>query len=162
MSNDKARAYANVRPQIGYCGIWCGSCAVGNGALQELAGRLESILKAYGVGKWAPPTFDYEEFSKGLAAIRQLRLCPGCLNAGGRENCPMRACAKAQGLDDCTSCDDASNCRHREVLEHMRTGARAAGLFVKNSEEDREAFLASAEAEIKSRWPSSILFSGKS
>jgi Protein of unknown function (DUF3795) len=159
INNNHAGAYENVRAQIGYCGIWCGSCAVGNGALRELAGRLESVLNAYGVGKWAPKGFDYEEFSKGLAAIKQLPLCPGCLQGGGRENCPMRACAKAQGLDDCTLCDDRGNCGHLEVLKHMRTGARAAGLLVKNPEDDREAFLADSEIKLKSLWPSSILFS---
>jgi hypothetical protein len=51
MVNVKAGAYENVRAQIGYCGIWCGSCVVGNGALQELARQLESVLTAYAVGK---------------------------------------------------------------------------------------------------------------
>ena len=31
----------NVKDQIGYCGIWCGSCIVGNGALRELTRKYE-------------------------------------------------------------------------------------------------------------------------
>ncbi len=161
MVNDKLRAYENVRDQIGYCGIWCGSCAVGNGALRELASRLESLLSAYGVAKWAPRGFDYNEFSKGLASIKQLPLCPGCLKGGGRENCPMRTCALGQEFEDCTMCDDLGNCKHTEILKHMRTGARAAGLAVKNPEDDRESFLAESEAKLKTQWPSSILFQDK-
>jgi hypothetical protein len=129
--------------------------------LRELAGRLESLLDAYGVAKWAPKGFEYEEFSNGVAAIKQLPLCPGCLKGGGRENCPMRACARSQEFDDCTMCDGLGNCAHLEILAHMRTGARAAGLFVKNAEEDRETFLAESEVQLKTRWPSSILFSEK-
>jgi hypothetical protein len=161
MINHNLDAYEYVREQIGYCGIWCGSCAVGNGALRELAGRLESLLDVYGVAKWAPKGFDYEEFSKGVAAIKQLPLCAGCLKGGGRENCPMRTCVLGQELDDCTLCDDLGNCKHTEILKHMRTGARAAGLFVKNPEDDRETFLADHEAQLKFCWPSSILFSEK-
>lgn len=32
-----AEGYRSVERQIGYCGIWCGSCIVGNGALRELS-----------------------------------------------------------------------------------------------------------------------------
>jgi hypothetical protein len=35
MPVNNANAYENVMDQIGYCGICCGSCAVGNGALRN-------------------------------------------------------------------------------------------------------------------------------
>jgi hypothetical protein len=160
MANVKANAYENVRAQIGYCGIWCGSCVVGNGALQKLAGQLESVLTAYEVGKWGPKDFDYGEFSKGLAAIKRIPVCRGCLKGGGRDDCPLRACATSKGLDDCTLCGEQASCPHGELLNHMRTGARAAGLSVKTSEIDREEFLVDSETELKTRWPSCILFLG--
>ena len=49
----------NTRDQIGFCGIWCGSCMVGNGALRELTRRYEAITKAYGLPDWAAKDFDH-------------------------------------------------------------------------------------------------------
>lgn len=77
MANGKANAYENVRAQIGYCGIWCGNCVVGNGALQKLAGQFESVLAGYGVAKGEPKDFDYAEFVRrgspaGMPGLRLL------------------------------------------------------------------------------------------
>ena len=160
MASIKADAYENVRSQIGYCGIWCGSCVVGNGALRELAAQLGSVLASYEVGKWGPKDFDYQELSRGLASIRRIPVCRGCVKGGGAEECPLRACAKGKGLDDCTLCGEQVACPYGKRLHHMRTGARAAGLFVRNPGDDREEFLAGSEAELKTRGPSCIVFPG--
>jgi hypothetical protein len=45
-------AFENIRNQIGRCGIWCGSCVVGNGALRDLSKRCEHIIGGYGVDEW--------------------------------------------------------------------------------------------------------------
>ena len=37
-------AYENAKSQIGGCGIWCGSCALGNGSLRALIEGLETVL----------------------------------------------------------------------------------------------------------------------
>jgi hypothetical protein len=63
----KKKAYDNVKGQIGRCGIYCGSCVVGNGTLRELAKRFEETYKAYGVHHWGPKDFDIDNFVKGLA-----------------------------------------------------------------------------------------------
>jgi hypothetical protein len=126
--------------------------------LQKLAGQFESVLTGYGVGKWGPKNFDYGEFSKGLAAIKQIPVCRGCLEGGGADNCPLRACATSKGLDDCTLCDEQMRCPHGERLNRMRTGSRAAGLSVKTAEDERERFLANSETQLKTRGPSCILF----
>jgi hypothetical protein len=47
-----AKAFENVRNQIGYCGIWCGNCAVGNGTMRQMAKRCEHIVGGYGVDEW--------------------------------------------------------------------------------------------------------------
>jgi hypothetical protein len=151
-------AYESVKDQVGCCGIWCGSCVVGNGALRELARRFESTLEAYGFRKWAPGDFDYAEFSKGLAAIGHLPLCPGCRKGGGREDCPLRGCAARRQLEGCTRCAEFAGCPHGELLADMRSGAAAGGLFVQAVEDERARFLAASEAALESRWPSSILF----
>jgi hypothetical protein len=63
-----------------------------------------------------------------------------------------------EGIQDRTQRGELVGCPHGNVLSHMRSGAVAAGLFVKASGTRQEDFLASAEAELKSRWPSCIIF----
>jgi len=48
----EAKAFENVKNQIGYCAIWCGSCIVGNGTLKELSKKYAFILEGYGIDKW--------------------------------------------------------------------------------------------------------------
>jgi len=40
-------AFERVRDQVGFCGIWCGSCAVGNGSVGERGAELRELLVAY-------------------------------------------------------------------------------------------------------------------
>jgi hypothetical protein len=158
MSKPRPEAFENVKDQVGYCGIWCGSCIVGNGALAELTTRYESILDAYGIKQWAPSDFDHAGFARELDMIRRFGSCPGCLKGGGRDNCEMRACAVEKGLKTCVGCSAGSGCEPRETLETMRSGAVAAGLFVLSDKEERDRALTRWKAEIPRRWPSSVLF----
>ena len=158
MSTSDRSAFENVKDQIGYCGIWCGSCIVGNGALAELTTRYEKTLAAYGLKEWAPSDFDHAGFARALDAIRRFGTCPGCRQGGGRDDCEMRTCAQERDLSSCGECSAGPACAHREMLEKMRSGAKAAGLFVKSDGEDRDRTLAKWEAEIAGKWPSSVLF----
>ena len=159
MNAPKAEAFESVKGQIGYCGIWCGSCVAGNGTLRELTKRYEEMSRAYGLKKWAPKDFDYEEFSKALTSIQNMPLCPGCLKGGGRQDCEMRTCASNKGLDECIDCGEVAECKHVQILERMRSGALAAGLFVKAEHADGQRLLEKWGAELKRKWPSCILFS---
>ena len=47
------KAFQNVKDQIGFCGIWCGSCVAGNGAVVELTRRFEEVVRKYNLEKWA-------------------------------------------------------------------------------------------------------------
>lgn len=154
----KAKALENVKNQIGYCGIWCGSCVAGNGALKELTKKYEEIIKKYDLEEWAPKDFDFSEFKKGLASIQAMPLCQGCLKDGGRPDCEMRVCATSKNLDDCSECDQQKDCKHLELLQKMRTGAIDAGLFVKDEKTDQRKLIEKWTVEMKSKWPSSILF----
>ena len=51
-------------------------------------------------------------------------------------------------------------CNHLETLQYMRTGALRAGLMVKMENVDRKELLEKWTAELKSKWPSRILFLG--
>jgi len=154
----ESNAFENVKDQIGSCGIWCGSCIVGNGALMELTERYQKLIAGYGLKNWGPEDFDFEEFSKGLASIGGIRACSGCLKGGGRDECEIRSCALERNLNDCTACDGRPACKHGEILEHMRSGARAAGLFVRDTGSDRSGLLARWAVELTSKWPSCVLF----
>lgn len=37
--------FANVKNQIGFCALWCGSCTVGNGVLRELTRRYKQLIQ---------------------------------------------------------------------------------------------------------------------
>ncbi|MGA2797599.1 MAG: DUF3795 domain-containing protein [Thermoguttaceae bacterium] len=151
-------AFENVKDQIGSCGIWCGSCVVGNGVLRELTRRYEEIITSYGLEKWAPKDFDYGEFSKGLASIQRIPLCQGCLKGGGREDCEMRTCALSKGIQNCLECENSHECKHGEILDKMRSGALSAGLFVKTGQAGQDESLEYWISRLKSKWPCCILF----
>jgi hypothetical protein len=158
MASSDMRAYHKVKQQIGYCGIWCGSCVVGNGALCELTRRYRAMTEAYGLGRWAPRDFDYSEFARGLASIQAIPSCPGCLAGGGRDDCEIRACARSRALDDCTRCPDFGKCEHNGILQRMRSGAAAAGLLLRSDSREEDELLQEWSATIERRWPCCVLF----
>jgi len=144
--------FEDIKNQIGYCGIWCGSCVVGNGALVELNKRYEKIVKDYGLKEWGPKDINYKEFMKNLESIKNVSLCPGCLKGGGRTNCEMRACATDKGIRDCTECDKPEACKNVEILEKMRIGATKADLFVKTKKVDNSKLIEKWTEELKERY----------
>ena len=151
-------AFQDVQEQIGFCGIWCGSCIVGNGALRKLTRRYMELIKAYGLKEWAPKDFDYEELVKGLESIRNIPLCPGCLRGGGRSNCEMKSCAASKRIAGCHKCREPGVCKHSEPLREMRSGAIKAGLFVNTEDLDQQELVRHWTAKLRPKWPASILF----
>lgn len=154
----KSEAFENVKSQIGLCGIWCGSCVVGNGTLRELTKGYGEVVRRYGLAEWAPKNFSFQEFTKGLASIQAIPPCSGCRKGGGRDDCEMRICALGKGIADCSECDQPEMCENHETLNHMRAGAQLAGLFVKTDKVDQEELLANWTTALKGRWPCCILF----
>lgn len=150
--------YDNVKGQIGYCGIWCGSCVAGNGVLQALTKRYEKIIKNYDLEQWAPKDFDFKEFAKGLQSIQNMPQCPGCLKGGGRDDCEIRTCALEKSLADCSECNQPDHCKNKKLLETMQKGAQKAGLMVKTENIDPDKLLEKWSGQLKETWPSSILF----
>jgi len=157
----KAKTFDNVRDQIGFCGIWCGSCVLGNGALKELTKRYEEIVEKYGLEEWAPKDFDFKEFKKGLVSVQEVSFCSGCLKGGGRIGCEMRSCASNKKIADCCRCDEFMKCENSELLQKMREGARVANLLVKDKNVDRRDFIEKGTSELKKRFPSCILLCDK-
>jgi hypothetical protein len=161
MKSERLAAFENVRGQIGCCGIWCGSCAVGNGSLRTLTAKYEAVIQSHGLEHWAPDDIDYKEFVRSLEAVRRVASCGGCRKGGGRDDCKLRSCCGSKGLKDCLECGERSACEHHDLLEHMRSGARAAGLFVKESIGPNEPILREWETKVRSSWPSFVLFDGE-
>jgi hypothetical protein len=153
-----ADSFENVKDQIGYCGIWCGSCVVGNGALREVTKNYEQMIKAYGLQEWGPKEIDFKEFMSALDSIQSLPLCHGCRKGDGKPNCEFRTCATKKGTEDCSHCDQTETCKNSEALEKMRTGALSAGLMVKTEKGDRKKIIQKWTAQLKSKWPHAILF----
>lgn len=147
-AKERSTAFENVKDQLGYCGLWCGSCLVGNGTLNELARKCGKAMSDYSVGEWGPKGVDYEVVLSGLGAISSMEPCRGCLKGGGRTNCEIRACAVARGLGECVECDRQGSCENDRILQHMRSGASAVGMKVKVTPGDRSKQMEKWLAEI--------------
>ena len=151
-------AFERVRDQIGFCGIWCGSCAVGNGSLTQLAVCLRHFLAAYDVPRWASAEIDWDAFLKALGSLGRTVGCTGCRRGGGRDDCDIRACAVGRGLMHCIDCASFAECDHAAVLDHMRSGAAEVGLSVLSPGDHPEAMLEDWKRALPARWPCRILF----
>jgi hypothetical protein len=155
-------AFERVRGQIGFCGLWCGSCAVGNGCLGELGLGLRELLVAYDAPQFAALGIGWEQFLEALGSLKQVVACTGCRTGGGRDNCEIRTCALGRGLDQCTECASFGHCEQTAILEHMRSEAARVGLSVLRQRESRDGALDDWSRAQAARWPCCILFAGDS
>jgi hypothetical protein len=149
----ETEAFENVKNQIGRCGIWCGSCVVGNGTLKTLAKRCEHIIGGYGVDEWGAKDFNGKEFMKGLTSIQAIPIRRGCLKGGGNEVCRIRPCASSKKLSDCMECSEVKTCKNLEALQKVRTGALRVGMLAKteNDEANQQQLIEKWTDEIKSK-----------
>ncbi len=149
------KSYDNVRNQIGPCGIWCGSCAGGNGATQELTRRYEIFIKNQ-LEAYAPKDFDFEEFLKGIKSIKSMSLCPGCLKGGGMQGCPVRECAIRKDYESCSSCEELSTCSKFSELEKYLPRIKSDLLSIRGKE--NRILVDGWEERLKKKWPHCLLF----
>lgn len=133
-------AFDNVKGQVGPCGLWCGSCIVGNGLLAEMTAQYERVACGHGVHKWVLKEKG-EAFVEALNTIKEVPVCRGCLNGGGDDTCRMRECTKQKGLIHCDECDDEDKCPHRAMINYMREAGKAAGMIALTSPEERSSML---------------------
>jgi len=156
----EAKAFQNVKNQIGYCGLWCGSCIVGNGTLKELTKNYEHLIQGYGINEWGATNFDSKEFIKALISIQALPICIGCLKGGGNDQCKIRPCASSKKISDCTKCNHEKTCINHEALQKVRTGALSVGMILKTSQDinsDRQQLIKKWTAQIKDKFPNCVL-----
>ena len=161
----RAKAFDNVKKQIGYCAIWCGSCVVGNGALKELTKEFKHIIESYGVDKWGAEDqgFNGQELMQTLKSIQDIPVCRGCRKGGGATNCRIRVCASSRKLVDCTKCEQFMKCENREPLQRVRSGALDAGMSVKTERDaaSQEELIEKWTAELTNRFPHCLILSNR-
>ena len=133
----------------GYCGLYCGACAIKNGQIRDMAKALQGMLKAYGYADWAPmvaefvpATRHYPEF-EGVLEWLTAQDCEGCLTGGGNPQCAIRICAREKGLAGCWECTEVT-C---EKLQGIDQGASENRQHIR--EVGLEAWLAEQAATVE-------------
>ncbi len=129
-------SYDNVKGQIGHCGLWCGSCIIGNGLLVEMTSQYQRVACGHGVHNWVLKEKG-EAFVEALEELKKVPICPGCLKGGGDDTCQMRECTRERGLVHCDECDVGEACSHLKAIAYMREGGKAAGMLAAISQEER-------------------------
>jgi len=147
--------FEKVKDQIGFCGIWCGSCGGGNGVVQELARRFEEVTKNCRLEKWAPKEINFGEFTRGLACIQKTSSCIGCQKGGGPPTCKIRICALNKHIANCSQCVELAECKNFEHLEKGYPKIKEGLMEIKDK--DRANVIAKWTGELKNRWPHCIL-----
>lgn len=149
--------FENVKNQIGCCGIWCGSCLGGNGALQELTRKYEQIIKRSqpSVIEWAPKQFNFNGLMRELTFIQAMPNCPGCRKGGGTPNCKVRICALNKGVAYCSQCEQLLTCGEFEELEKNNPKIKEGLIEIKNK--GQAVLMKKWMGELKGKWPHCLL-----
>lgn len=94
------------------CGLYCGNCAIHNGAISDSAATLRRLLESHGLSKetmaYIPGTDWYEGFDRGLTWCTDKVKCGGCRSeARFNPMCELQKCVVQQkGLDFCFDCGE--------------------------------------------------------
>jgi hypothetical protein len=148
-----SEGFENVKGQIGFCGIWCGSCLGGNGAVQELTRKYEQTIKRsqYALEKWCPKEFNFNEFVKGLACVEAMSLCPGCKKGGGNPTCEIRTCASKRNMINCSQCDELADCKRIDSMK--QNYPRMKDDLRRIRDVDQKELIPKWTSELKDKWP---------
>lgn len=151
------QGFRNVKNQIGFCGIWCGSCLGGNDALQELTRKYEQVIRCSkeALETWAPKEFDFNGLLNDLGNIQAMPLCLGCKNNHGNSTCEIRICAQKNNITNCNQCGELTECKNFKLLEQNNPKIREELRKIKNV--DQKELLKKWISELKSKWPHCVL-----
>ena len=102
-------ALDRIKSQAGPCGIVCGSCPLGSGAVAESAGLTKKHIVDCQIPMWSPfvpggEVIDWAAVDRGLDWMEKYAVCAGCGNGGGPPDCTIRICARERGYELCSSC----------------------------------------------------------
>ncbi|UCH32243.1 MAG: DUF3795 domain-containing protein [Candidatus Bathyarchaeota archaeon] len=98
---------------VGYCGLYCGACAIYQQMIRKRGTQLLEVLDAYQLGEiakeakeWDPNLAHYPQFEDVLQSLMKMfGECPSCLEGGGPPVCVIRGCCKESGFSTCAECD---------------------------------------------------------
>ncbi len=149
--------YENVRNQVGFCGIWCGSCLGGNGALLQLTRKYAELVKRSqsSLEEWAPKEFNFDGLMKELTYMQAMPQCPGCRKGGGNPNCKIRICALNKGLVSCSQCEQLLACNNFEQLEKSNPKIKEGLVEIRNK--GQAMLMEKWIGELKGKWPQCFL-----
>jgi hypothetical protein len=103
-----------------YCGL-CDDCQLGNPDFLQTVSHLREYVRRLRANVWlhcfpGEEGFSFPEFNKGLDWFLSHTECPGCQGGRGLEDCPVRTCAMARGLEHCYLCPDLQPCDKFDFL----------------------------------------------
>ncbi len=98
---------------VGYCGLYCGACAIYQQMIKKRGMQLLEVLNAYQFSEiakeaeeWDPKLAHYPEFEDVLRSLMKMfGECLGCREGGGPPVCLIRDCCKEKGFSTCAECD---------------------------------------------------------
>ena len=104
---------SNKQSLIGYCGLYCGACAIYQQMIRNRAMQLLEVLGAYQfreiakeAKEWDPKLAFYPQFEDVLESLMKMfGECPSCQSGGGPPVCVIRDCCKENGFSTCAECD---------------------------------------------------------
>ena len=110
-----------IQNQFGPCGILCGSCPLGGGAVAKSAKQTRKHISDCQIPMWSPfvpggEAIDWAAVDKALDWMTTYARCAGCRNGGGPPDCAIRICAQERGYELCSSCADLEVCSKFEWL----------------------------------------------
>lgn len=108
--------------QAGPCGIVCGACPLGSGAVAESAVQTRKHIAQCQIPAWSPfvpggKDIDWAAVDRGLNWMEKYACCAGCERDGGPPDCTIRICARERGHELCNSCSDLDSCTKFEWLK---------------------------------------------
>jgi len=110
---ERASRVSDEPSLVGYCGLYCGACAIYQQTIKKRGKQLLEVLSAYQfreiakeAKEWDPKLGHYPQFEEVLQSLMKMfGECPGCLAGGGPPVCAIRDCCKESGFSTCAECN---------------------------------------------------------
>jgi hypothetical protein len=142
----------DVKNQVSYCGVTCGTCGQGSGKAASTAKKVLELINEIEVTDWAHRApggeeLDWAATEKTLEWMTKYTYCEGCEKGGGESDCTIRICAKEKGFVLCNECEELEGCTKFEYL-----GEKASSLkerLVENKGKSKEQIVAEAFSKIE-------------
>jgi len=118
--------------KTGYCGLYCGDCAFGQGTIPDLARDLRKQLREARFDQVAlsipfKEFRDYPQCYSALGAMVKLR-CGGCRTSSRSKFCKVAECARRKGFEGCWACGEFAGCSKLAFLEEVHGEAHLKNL----------------------------------